>query len=65
VTVEKAVPAWLRSRTRPRLFYGWWIVVGAVVAQFVAIGMQAPVAGAFPSQPLLRARSTLPESGGS
>jgi len=47
VTVEKAVPAWLRSRTRPRFFYGWWIVVGAVVAQFVAIGMQAPVAGAF------------------
>lgn len=31
----------------PRFFYGWWIVFGAFIAQFVAIGMQAPVSGAF------------------
>ncbi|MDP2327894.1 MAG: MFS transporter, partial [Dehalococcoidia bacterium] len=31
----------------PRLFYGWWIVIGAFVAQFVAIGTQSPVSGAF------------------
>lgn len=45
VTVDEAVPH--RLRLRRRIYYGWWIVCGAVVAQFVAIGMQAPVAGAF------------------
>jgi OFA family oxalate/formate antiporter-like MFS transporter len=43
VTDEPIVPA-LRQ---PRVFYGWWIVIGAFVAQFVAIGTQSPVAGAF------------------
>ena len=32
---------------RPRIFYGWWIVLGAIVAQFVAIGMQVSVSGVF------------------
>lgn len=32
---------------RPRLFYGWWIVLAALLAQFVAVGTQAPVSGAF------------------
>ena len=36
----------VRAR-RPRVFYGWWIVFAALIAQFVAIGMQAPVSGAF------------------
>jgi sugar phosphate permease len=32
---------------RPRIFYGWWIVLGAIVAQFVAVGMQGQVSGVF------------------
>ncbi len=36
----------VRAR-RPRIFYGWWIVFAALIAQFVAIGTQAPVSGAF------------------
>lgn len=43
MTDEPIAPA---SR-QPRLFYGWWIVIGAFVAQFVAIGTQSPVSGAF------------------
>ncbi len=32
---------------QPRIYYGWWIVIGAFIAQFVAIGTQSPVSGAF------------------
>ncbi|GMU41705.1 MAG: hypothetical protein AMXMBFR23_25710 [Chloroflexota bacterium] len=32
---------------QPRVYYGWWIVIGAFIAQFVAIGTQSPVSGAF------------------
>ena len=39
-------PAPVRGKP-PRIFYGWWIVLGALIAQFVALGTQAPVAGAF------------------
>ena len=35
------------SANRPLLYYGWWIVLGALVAQFVAIGTQTSVSGAF------------------
>ena len=31
----------------PRVYYGWWIVAGAMVAQFVAVGLQAQVSGVF------------------
>ena len=30
-----------------RVYYGWWIVAGAMVAQFVAVGFQAQVSGVF------------------
>ncbi len=30
-----------------RVYYGWWIVAGAMVAQFVAVGLQAQVSGVF------------------
>ena len=43
--VDAATP--LRRPARPRVFYGWWIVLGAVVAQFVAVGMQSSVGGVF------------------
>ena len=32
---------------RPRIFYGWWIVAGAVVGQFVAVGASFGSAGVF------------------
>ncbi len=32
---------------RPRFYYGWWIVLGAVVGQFAAIGAGGQVAGVF------------------
>jgi cyanate permease len=32
---------------RPRVFFGWWIVGGAIIAQFVAVGLQGQVAGVF------------------
>src|SRR5437867_13168666 len=34
-------------RTRGRIFYGWWIVVGASLAQFAAVGGGLQVAGVF------------------
>ncbi|MDA0270253.1 MAG: MFS transporter, partial [Chloroflexi bacterium] len=40
-------PSPIPTVRRPRIFYGWWIVLGALIAQFVAIGSQSPVAGAF------------------
>ena len=44
---EAAAPAVARPAARPRIFYGWWIVLGAIVAQFVAVGMQGQVSGVF------------------
>ncbi|TAJ18118.1 MAG: MFS transporter [Dehalococcoidia bacterium] len=35
------------SARRPRFYYGWWIVLGAVVGQFAAIGAGGQVAGVF------------------
>ena len=35
------------GRDSPLMFYGYWIVVGAVVAQFVTIGAQTSVIGVF------------------
>lgn len=32
---------------KPRFYYGWWIVLGAVVGQFAAIGAGGQVAGVF------------------
>ena len=32
---------------QPRFYYGWWIVLGAVVGQFAAIGAGGQVAGVF------------------
>lgn len=44
---RSASAATARSAARPRLFYGWWIVLGAIVAQFVAVGLQSQAAGVF------------------
>ena len=44
---EAAAPAVARPAARPRIFYGWWIVLGAIVAQFVAVGVQGQVSGVF------------------
>lgn len=33
--------------SRPRIFYGWWIVLGAVIGQFIAIGVGGQVSGVF------------------
>lgn len=35
------------ARRRPAIYYGWYIVLGATVAQFVAAGTQAYVSGVF------------------
>ncbi len=32
---------------RPRFFYGWWIVLGAMVGQFAAMGVQGQISGVF------------------
>ena len=32
---------------RPLMFYGWYIVIGAVIAMFVSAGVQAYVIGVF------------------
>lgn len=31
----------------PRFFYGWWIVLGAVVGQFAAMGVAGQISGVF------------------
>lgn len=36
-----------RSRARRRPFYGWWIVVAAVVAQFASMGASGQIGGVF------------------
>ena len=33
--------------SRPLIFYGWWIVLGAIVALFVSAGTQGSVSGVF------------------
>jgi OFA family oxalate/formate antiporter-like MFS transporter len=35
------------TSTRRRLFYGWWIVVGAVIAQFASMGASGQIGGVF------------------
>ena len=50
VTPSQAAPGLVSSEgaaRRPRVFFGWWIVGGAIIAQFVAFGLQAHVAGVF------------------
>ncbi len=37
----------LTESPTPRFYYGWWIVLGAVVGQFAAIGAGGQVAGVF------------------
>ena len=41
-----------RSAARPErrggVFWGWWIVIGAVVAQFAGMGAGGGIAGVFP-----------------
>ena len=44
---EAAAPGPTRRAGRPRIFYGWWIVLGAIVGEFVASGMYGYVAGVF------------------
>ncbi|MGE3961968.1 MAG: MFS transporter [Dehalococcoidia bacterium] len=34
-------------RSGPRFFYGWWIVLGAVVGQFAAMGVAGQISGVF------------------
>ena len=34
-------------RPRPRIYYGWWIVLGAVIGQFVAMGVAGQISGVF------------------
>ncbi len=38
-----------RPANRPRLYYGYYIVGGALIAQLVSVGAQNSVAGAFMS----------------
>ncbi len=40
-------PAVASERRRPRFYYGWYIVSGAVIAQFVSAGIQVYVNGVF------------------
>ncbi|MEE8336717.1 MAG: MFS transporter [Dehalococcoidia bacterium] len=42
-----AAPATTAVASRPRIFYGWWIVLGAIVALFVSAGSQGSVSGVF------------------
>ena len=34
-------------RKRPAIFWGWWIVIGAVVGQFISMGVGNSIAGVF------------------
>lgn len=40
-------PTAIATPRQPRFYYGWWIVLGAVVGQFAAIGAGGQVAGVF------------------
>ncbi len=40
-------PAVALERRRPRVYYGWYIVSGAVIAQFISAGIQVYVNGVF------------------
>ncbi len=40
-------PTAIATTRQPRFYYGWWIVLGAVVGQFAAIGAGGQVAGVF------------------
>jgi OFA family oxalate/formate antiporter-like MFS transporter len=44
---EGGTPPVTTSESQSRIFYGWYIVLGALVAQFVAVGIQAGVSGVF------------------
>jgi MFS family permease len=44
---EGGTPPVTTSERQSRIFYGWYIVLGALVAQFVAVGIQAGVSGVF------------------
>ncbi len=47
MTVEvPASPTWL-AWARPHFYFGWWLVGAALLAQFVAAGMQAYIVGVF------------------
>lgn len=47
MTTPTSVPPVTASPKRPRFYYGWWIVLGAVAGQFAAIGAGGQVAGVF------------------
>ncbi len=40
-------PGSATTAARPRFYYGWWIVLGAMLAQFAAVGGGLQVAGVF------------------
>ena len=40
-------PTALSTRKRPAIFWGWWIVIGAVVGQFVGMGAGGSIVGVF------------------
>ena len=42
-----ASPSHAVSPSRKGIYWGWWIVIGAVVGQFVAMGSTGAVAGVF------------------
>ncbi|MBM4414734.1 MAG: MFS transporter [Chloroflexi bacterium] len=47
MTVEVPAGHARLARARPRFYFGWWLVGAALLAQFVAAGMQAFIVGVF------------------
>ena len=41
------LPAPLADARSGRIFWGWWIVIGAIVGQFAAMGSGGAIAGVF------------------
>lgn len=47
MTTPAGAPPLTEPVRKPRFYYGWWIVLGAVAGQFAAIGAGGQVAGVF------------------
>lgn len=47
VATSNSSPATTARRSRPRVYYGWYIVSGALIAQFISAGIQVYVNGVF------------------
>lgn len=47
MTTPAGAPPLTEPVKKPRFYYGWWIVLGAVAGQFAAIGAGGQVAGVF------------------